>query len=74
MSVLRPFVTIGPHHHGPHVDALYALAERVGGVVIVLDAKGEVTTPVEPGPHVRMPYAGYEPADAARFHRWEDAR
>ena len=36
MTFVRSFVTIGAHHHGPHVDALYALAERCGAEVIRL--------------------------------------
>lgn len=65
------FVTIGPHHRGPHVDALYALAERCGGKVIVLETDVLDAAPQEGARRVgRVIYAGYERADAARFERW----
>lgn len=67
------FVTIGPHHRGPHVDALYALAERCGRTVIVVDADGLDAAPQESAKRAgRFLYGGDERADAARFERGGD--
>jgi hypothetical protein len=64
------FVTIGPHHSGPHVDALFALVERCGGKVIVFNVDEHETAPADTKRAGRITYAGYERADAARFDRW----
>ncbi|KQT50319.1 hypothetical protein ASG47_19640 [Devosia sp. Leaf420] len=65
MSFVRSFVTIGSHHKGPHVDALYALAERCGAKVIVVGHEGEPwgLSLRTPPPAKRLPYAGFDPDD-----------
>ena len=76
----RQVVTIGHHHQGPHVDALMALAERCGAVVLRLPEEGECgrvqwsggTTPHElaMGRSVRRAsYAGFDPDDL-RIQAW----
>lgn len=64
MMAARPFVTIGSHHHGPHVDALYSLAERVGALVIVVAPDGHAAPRHDAKIKVRrQSYAGFEPSD-----------
>ena len=73
MTFIRSFVTIGAHHHGPHVDALYALAERCGAEVIVIDTQGEEDVAhllPPPAPPVRVAYAGFDPDDL-RVQSWK---
>lgn len=75
MSVLRPYVTIGSHHRGPHVDALYALAERCGAEVLVVEAHQHgVAAPAAaalPRLARRLPYAGLDRHENAHLrHGW----
>lgn len=65
MTPYRSIVTIGPHHKGPHVDALYSLAERCGAKVVVVGKEGEPwgLSLREPPPAKRLPYAGFDPDD-----------
>lgn len=74
MSALRPYVTIGSHHRGPHVDALYALAERCGAEVLIVEAHqpGVVATAAAlPRLARRIPYAGLDRHENAHLrHGW----
>lgn len=65
MTPYRSIVTIGPQHRGPHVDALYALAERCGAKVVVVGQEGEPwgLSLRTPPPAKRLPYAGFDPDD-----------
>ncbi len=74
MSVLRPFVTIGSHHQGPHVDALYSLAERCGAQVLLVETRdGSAEAPVVALPRLsrRAAYAGQSRHEGANLrHGW----
>ncbi|HWV19507.1 MAG TPA: hypothetical protein VN036_00590 [Devosia sp.] len=68
MTFVRSFVTIGAHHRGPHVDALYALAERCGAEVVRLPEE-----PVRwPRQFEKVPYAGQDFPEGERLKAmWE---
>lgn len=70
MSSVRPYVTIGSHHSGPHVNALMALAERCGAIVVVIDTG--LTGKPRPAPprraRGRVAYAGMDRHENAHIH------